>query len=63
MKVNRELENLMHFFGVYSSEVDGDMRSYNMYLGRLLELKLELEDALSECENEIKNIDQERKAF
>lgn len=63
MKVNRELENLMYFFGVYSSEVDGDMRSYNMYLGRLLELKLELEDALSKCENEIKNIDQERKPF
>ena len=62
MKVNGELENLMSFFGVYSSEVDGDMRSYNMYLGRLLELKLELEDALSKCENEIKNTDQERKA-
>ena len=63
MKVNRELENLMYFFGVYSSEVDGDMRSYNMYLGRLLELKLELEDALSKCEIEIKNIDLERKPF
>lgn len=60
MKINEELSNLFYAFGIYQEDEIG---SYNKYLGRLYELKFELEDALGVCTNEIKKVEQERKPF
>lgn len=60
MKTNPKLHNLMLFFGICG---DDEINSYNMYLGRLYELKLELEDALDECQDELSNVLQEKKPF
>ena len=58
MKINEELSNLHYAFGVCQED---EINSYNRYLGRLYELKFELEDALEACTNEIKKVEQERK--
>lgn len=61
MKVNDKLSNLFLMFGI--CEMDEEISSYNRYLGRLHELKLELEDAMLECDEEIRKIEQERRPF
>ena len=58
MKINEELSNLLYAFGVYQED---EINSCNRYLGKLYELKFELEDALDACINEIKKVEQERK--
>lgn len=58
MKINEELSNLLYAFGIYQED---EISSCNMYLGRLYELKFELEDALESCTNEISRLEQERK--
>lgn len=58
MKVNDNLSNLFLMFGICG--MDEEINSHNHYLGRLNELKLELEDAMLECEGEIERVEQER---
>ena len=63
MEINGNIENLMYALGVHQDEIMGEINSYNRYLGKLYELKFELEDALDECINEINKIQKERKPF
>lgn len=58
MRINEDLSNLLYVMGISDSE---DIHSYNRYLGKLYELKLELEDALEACENEITKVMNEKK--
>ena len=60
MKINEDLSNLFYAMGI--SDTEG-IHSYNRYLGKLYELKLELEDALEICENEITKVMNEKKQF
>ena len=60
MKINEDLSNLFYAMGISDTE---DIHSYNRYLGKLYELKLELEDALESCENEITKVINEKKQF
>lgn len=61
MKVNDKLSNLFLMFGICG--MDEEINSHNRYLGRLHELKLELDDAMFECEGEIERVEQERRPF
>lgn len=61
MKVNDNLSNLFLMFGICG--MDEEINSYNRYLGRLQELKLELDDAMFECDEEIRKVEQERRPF
>jgi hypothetical protein len=61
MKVNEKLLNLFLMFGICG--MDEEINSYNRYLGRLQELKLELDDAMFECDVEIERVEQERRPF
>lgn len=61
MKVNDNLSNLFLMFGICG--MDEEINSYNRYLGRLQELKLELDDAMLECDEEIRKVEQERRPF
>ena len=63
MKVNDDLSNLLLMFGVCGMDEDISSLNINRYLGRLHELKLELEDAMFECDEEIRKIEQERRPF
>ena len=64
MEINGDIEGLMGVFGVCGGAMFNDeITTYNRYLGRLYELKFELEDALDECNNEINKIQKERKPF
>ena len=58
MKINEEISNLLYVMGISDTE---DIHSYNRYLGKLHELKLELEDSLEACENEITKVMNEKK--
>lgn len=60
MKTNPKLVNLLLMFGVCEEE---ELKSCNRYLGRLYELKLELEDALEDCQNEISKVLNEKNPF
>ena len=60
MKVNDNIANLLYAFGICDTD---DINSYNRYLGRLHELKLELDDAMLECDEEIRKVEQERRPF
>lgn len=59
MEVNDKLSNLFLMFGICG--MDEEINSHNRYLGRLHELKLELDDAMFECEGEIERVEQERR--
>lgn len=60
MKINEDISNLLYVMGISDTE---DIHSCNRYLGKLYELKLELEDALKACENEITKVMNEKKPF
>ena len=59
MKVNDKLENLFLAFGICG--MDEEINSLNTYLGKLYELKSELEDAVIQCENEISKNEKEKR--
>ena len=61
METNSNLSNLFYTFGICDPSRFNEINSYNRYLGRLHELKLELEDAIEECNEEIKKVEEEKK--
>ena len=58
MEKSENISNLLYVFGICDTD---EITTRNCYLGRLHELKLDLQDAIEECNEEIKKVEEEKK--